>query len=147
NHTAMLTERLAKRLVCGQSQAIGQTIKVHGLQFDIVGTFKQRTTSLGEMEITGQNVMIPITVLKYFAPLERVDPLYVQAHSTGDVDAVTQLVRTVVESRHRAGARYKVENLSEILNAARNIARVMTVVLIMVSAIALIISGIGIMNI
>ena len=91
NHVAMLTERLAKRLFGGQSQAIGQTIKLHGLQFDIIGTFKERTTSFGQSEITGENVMIPITVLKYFAPLERIDPLYVQAHSTGDVDAVTQL--------------------------------------------------------
>jgi putative ABC transport system permease protein len=147
NHAAMLTERLAKRLFGGQSQAIGQTIKIHGLQFDIVGTFKERTTSFGQSEITGENVMIPFTVLKYFAPLERVDPLYVQARSTGDVDAITQRVRVVLEGRHRSGARYKVENLSEILNAARNIAKVMTVVLIMVSAIALIISGIGIMNI
>ena len=39
------------------------------------------------------------------------------------------------------------ENLSAILNAAKNIAKSLTVVLIMVSAIALIISGIGIMNI
>jgi len=147
NHVAMLTERLAKRLFGGQSQAVGQTVKLHGLQFEIIGTFKERTTSFGQSEITGENVLIPITVLKYFAPLERVDPLYVQAHSTADVEAVTQLVRTVIEGRHRAGARYKVENLSEILNAAKNIAKIMTVVLIMVSAIALIISGIGIMNI
>ena len=147
NHVAMLTERLAKRLFLGQSQAIGETVKLHGLQFQVIGTFKERTTSFGQSEITGENVMIPITVLKYFAPLERVDPLYVQAHSTADVDAVTQLVRTVIEGRHRAGARYKVENLSEILNAAKNIAKIMTVVLILVSAIALIISGIGIMNI
>jgi putative ABC transport system permease protein len=147
NHTAMLTERLAKRLFGGQSQAIGQSVKLHGLQFEIIGTFKERTTSFGQSEITGENVMIPITVLKYFAPIERVDPLYVQARSTADVDSVTRLVRGVLEGRHRPGARYKVENLSEILNAARNIARIMTVVLIMVSAIALIISGIGIMNI
>jgi putative ABC transport system permease protein len=86
NHVAMLTERLAKRLFRGQSQAVGQTIKIHGLQFDIIGTFKERTSSLGQSEITGENVMIPITVLKYFAPLERIDPLYVQAHSTADVD-------------------------------------------------------------
>jgi putative ABC transport system permease protein len=91
--------------------------------------------------------MIPITLLKYFAPLERIDPLYVQAHSTGDVAPVTEMVRSILEARHRPGARYKVENLSEILNAAKNIARIMTVVLILVSAIALIISGIGIMNI
>jgi putative ABC transport system permease protein len=45
------------------------------------------------------------------------------------------------------GARYDVENLSGILEAARKIALVLTLVLIMVSAIALIISGIGIMNI
>jgi len=147
NHVAMLTENLAKRLFGGQTQAVGQTIKLHGLQFEIIGTFKERTTSFGQSEITGENVMIPITVLKYFAPLERVDPLYVQARSTSDVDAVTQRVRAIIEARHRPGARYKVENLSEILNAARNIAGVMTVVLIMVSAIALIISGIGIMNI
>ena len=147
NHVAMLTEQLAKRLFHGQSQAVGQTIKIHGLQFDIIGTFKERTSSFGQSEITGENVMIPITVLKYFAPLERIDPLYVQAHSTGDVDTLTQQVRSIIEARHRAGARYKVENLSEILNAARNIARIMSVVLVLVSAIALIISGIGIMNI
>ena len=147
NHVAMLTENLAKRLFGGQTQAVGQTIKLHGLQFEIIGTFKERTTSFGQSEITGENVMIPITVLKYFAPLERIDPLYVQARSTSDVDSVTQRVRATIEARHRPGARYKVENLSEILNAARNIAGVMTVVLIMVSAIALIISGIGIMNI
>jgi len=147
NHVAMLTERLAKRLFGGQTQAIGQTVKLHGLQFDIIGTFKERTTSFGQSEITGENVMIPITLLKYFAPLERIDPLYVQAHSTADVEPVTQMVRTILEARHRPGARYKVENLSEILNAARNIARMMTMVLVMVSAIALIISGIGIMNI
>ena len=39
------------------------------------------------------------------------------------------------------------ENLSAILEAAQNIASILTFVLVMVSAIALIISGIGIMNI
>ena len=45
------------------------------------------------------------------------------------------------------GARYRVDNLAAILDAARSIARVLTLVLILISAIALIISGIGIMNI
>jgi putative ABC transport system permease protein len=56
-------------------------------------------------------------------------------------------VRQILESRHRPGARYLVENLSAILDAADQIALVMTLVLVMVSAIALVISGIGIMNI
>ena len=52
-----------------------------------------------------------------------------------------------MESRHRQGARYDVENLSGILEAAQEIALVLTIVLILVSTIALLISGIGIMNI
>ncbi len=147
HRVAMLTERLANRLFGGQVQSVGQTIKLHGLQFTVVGTFKEKTESFGLSEISGENVMIPITVLRYFARLERVDPLYVQARTAEQVEGLTKLVRSLLESRHRQGARYRVDNLAAILDAARSIARVLTVVLILISAIALIISGIGIMNI
>ena len=92
-------------------------------------------------------MLIPITVLKYFAPIERIDPLYVQARNARDVEPLTDSVRLILESRHRSGARYRVDNLAAILAAARRIAAVLTAVLVVVSAIALIISGIGIMNI
>ena len=147
HRVAMLTERLARRLFGGQQQALGQTIKLHDLQFTIIGTFKEKTESFGLSEITGENVLIPMTVLQYFAPIERIDPLYVQARTAGDVEPLTKVVRTILESRHRGGAKYRVENLAAILDAAKRIARVLTAVLIVVSAIALIISGIGIMNI
>ena len=147
HHIALLTERLARRLYGGQSQAIGRTVMLHGLRFEIAGTFKEKTNSFGLSELSGENVLIPITVLKYFAPIERVDPLYVQARTAGEVVPMTQAVRTILESRHRRGARYRVENLGAILDTARNIAAVLTVVLILVSLLALVISGIGIMNI
>ena len=57
------------------------------------------------------------------------------------------MVQTILESRHRAGAHYNVMNLNAILDTARQIATILDVVLIVVSAIALMISGIGIMNI
>jgi putative ABC transport system permease protein len=147
HHIALLTERLARRLYGGQSQAIGRTVKLHGLQFDIVGTFKERTNSFGLSELSAENVLIPISVLKYFAPLERIDPLYVQARTAEEVVPLTDMVRTILESRHRRGARYRVDNLSGILDTARSIAMVLTIVLILVSFLALVISGIGIMNI
>ncbi|MCI0365163.1 MAG: FtsX-like permease family protein, partial [Phycisphaerales bacterium] len=50
-------------------------------------------------------------------------------------------------SRHRLGASYKVANLEGMLDTAKNISQILSLVLLMVSAIALIISGIGIMNI
>jgi putative ABC transport system permease protein len=144
---ALLTEKLARRLYGSQSAAVGQVIKLHGLQFTVIGTFKERTETFGQAELTAETILIPITVIKYFAPVERIDPMYLQVRNAADVEPLTGVVKSILESRHRAGARYRVENLSAILDAAKNIAVVLTVVLILVSAIALIISGIGIMNI
>jgi len=144
---AMLTEKLAKRLYGSQPAAIGQIIKLHGLQFTVIGTFKEKTDSFGLSELGNETILIPIPVIRYFSQVEKIDPMYVQAKTAADVPMVTGLVKQIVESRHRPGAKYSVENLSAILDAAKKIALVLTLVLILVSAIALVISGIGIMNI
>ena len=144
---ALMTEKLAKRLYGSQSAALGQLLKIHGLQFTVIGTFKEKVESFGQSELNTETVVIPLTVLQYFLRVERIDPLYVQVRSPGMVEAVTVQVKEILESRHRAGASYKVENLTGILNAAKSIAAVLTLVLVLVSAIALVISGIGIMNI
>jgi putative ABC transport system permease protein len=143
----MLTEKLAQRLYGSVHAAVGQVIKLYGLQFTVIGSFKERTGTFGLSEITNETVLMPITVIKYFTPIERIDPMYVQARLGSDVQPLTVAIKQLLESRHRIGARYDVENLSGILEAARKIAFVLTIVLILVSAIALIISGIGIMNI
>jgi len=144
---ALVTTKLADRLYGGQSAAIGQTIKIHGLQFTVIGTFKEKVESFGQSELNAETVLIPATVLHNFIPVERIDPLYVQVKLPQQVEAVSVQVKEILESRHRAGASYKVDNLTGILNAARSISQVLTLVLILVSAIALVISGVGIMNI
>jgi putative ABC transport system permease protein len=147
DHVALLIEKLAKRLFGSQAAAIGRTVKLHGLEFTIIGTFKEGGDTFGNSEITSNTVLIPITVLKYFARVERIDPLYIQVRNQSDVESCTKMVQTILESRHRPGARYSVNNLNSILDTARQIASVLNVVLFIVSALALVISGIGIMNI
>jgi len=144
---ALMTEKLAKRLYGTVDAAPGRTIKIHGLQFTVIGTFKEKVESFGQSELNAETLLIPITVQQYFTRVERIDPLYVQVRSPDQVEAVTTQVREILESRHRAGASYKVENLTGILNAAKSIAKILSLVLVLVSAIALVISGIGIMNI
>jgi putative ABC transport system permease protein len=144
---ALLTDKLAKRLFGSLEGALGETIKLHGLQFTVIGTFKEKVESFGQSELNAETVLIPITVQQYFLRVERIDPLYVQVRAPDDVEAVTLQVKQILESRHRPGSTYKVENLTGILNAAKSIARILSLVLVLVSAIALIISGIGIMNI
>jgi putative ABC transport system permease protein len=144
---AMLTGKMAERMFGSAAAAIGQTVKIQGLEFVVVGAFREKTESFGLSELSERTVLIPYTVMRYFTPVERVDPFYVQAKRAGDVAPLTADIRAILESRHRPGARYYVDNLSGILETANNIGRILTIVLILVAAIALTISGIGIMNI
>ena len=146
-HVAMITEKLARRLYGSQSAAIGESIKIQNLQFTIVGTFKEKTDSFGLSELVAETVLIPITVIRFFSERERIDPMYVQARTAEDVAPLTREVQLLLESRHRPGAKYSVENLSGILGAAKQISLILRIVLIIISVIALAISGIGIMNI
>ncbi|MEO8661422.1 MAG: ABC transporter permease [Bryobacteraceae bacterium] len=144
---AMLTGELARRLYGSPQASVGQVLKLSGLQFTVIGTFKERTSTFGLSELSSETVLIPITVIRYFNQVERIDPLYIQTRTPQDVEPVARDVKRILQQRHRAGARYKVETLTAILDAAKSIALILTVVLVLVSAIALIISGIGIMNI
>ena len=147
NRVALLTQKLAARLYGSQSNALLQVIKIHGLQFTVIGTFREKTDSFGLSELSTETMLIPITVLKYLTTEERIDPMYVQTRRAEDVIPLTRQVQQLLESRHRPGAKYYVDNLSAILDAAENISLILTGVLVLVSAITLVISGIGIMNI
>ena len=144
---ALLIDKFAIKLYGSQDAAIGQTVKVHQLQFTVIGTFRERTSTFGQGEITDNTMLIPISVMKYFVDYERIEPVYLQVRDAANVINVTREVGEILQSRHRAGATYNVQNLAAILDTAEQIATVLTVVLIIVSAIALLISGIGIMNI
>lgn len=144
---AMLTDKLAVRIFGSQEAAVGQTIKISQLQFTVIGTFREKTSTFGQGEITDETILIPITVMRYFVQYERVDPLYIQVRNAADVPLVRQEVTNILARRHRTGAQYNVQDLQALLEAANSIANVLTIVLVIVSAIALLISGIGIMNI
>jgi putative ABC transport system permease protein len=146
NKVCLVTEQLAKALL-PNGWAEGRIVKVHGLQFSIIGVFKEGAQTFGQSEITQETIMLPISVMTYFTGTQVVDQIYASADRPRHVAAVTAGIRNVIRSRHRGSAVYRVENLAEILAAAGNIATALTLVLLLISAISLIISGIGIMNI
>ncbi|HTX33680.1 MAG TPA: ABC transporter permease [Bryobacteraceae bacterium] len=144
---ALLTDQLAERMYGGRNAALGQVIRLYGLQFSVIGTFHEKVETFGQSEVERDTILIPIPVLRYFTPVERIDPLYVQVRAPEEVDRVAARVQDIISGRHRAGATYRVDTLTSILNAAKNISLILSLVLVLVSAITLVISGIGIMNI
>ena len=143
----LLTDQLATRMFGGRAAALRQIVKLYGLEFTVIGTFHEKVETFGQSEVERDTILVPITVLRYFTPLERIDPLYVQVRSPNEVERVAVRVQEILEARHRSGARYRVDTMTAILNAAKNISLILSLVLVLVSAITLVISGIGIMNI
>jgi len=141
-----LSEKLAAKAFPHQDP-IGRLLRVGELQFTVVGVFRERMSTFGLSEIQDETVVIPLSLLKYYSGNDFIRVIYAQAVSLEDVPAVTRQVAQVLKSRHRPDAVYKVDNLNAILDTAKKISLALTIVLLLVAFIALVISGIGIMNI
>jgi putative ABC transport system permease protein len=142
----LITTQLADR-VFGQENPIGRNIRLGELTFTVIGVFRERVETFGLSDIQENSVIIPFTLMKYYTGMEVVRLLDAQAAKAEDVASVDRQVGLLLRSRHPAEAEYKVQTLTAILGAARSISLALTIVLIVIAFIALLISGIGIMNI
>jgi len=142
----LVTTQLAERIF-GQENPVGKTIRMGELTFTVIGVFRERVETFGLSDIQENSVLIPFTLIKYDTGTEYLGLLDVQADTADDVPSVARQLALLLQSRHPAEADYKVQTLTAILGAARSISLGLTIVLIIIAAIALLISGIGIMNI
>jgi len=142
----LVTKDLADR-VFPYEDPVGKDIHIGELHFTLIGVFRERVATFGLSEIQRESAIIPFSLMKYYTGQEIFQVLYVQARQPEDVLSVTRQMEQVLKSRHPPGAVYNVQNLASILDAARSISRALTAVLLVVAFIALLISGVGIMNI
>jgi putative ABC transport system permease protein len=141
----LITQELARQLPPGPM--IGRQIRLGEQTFTVIAVFRERVATFGQSEISAQSVLIPFGLIKYYSGKDYVRTLYAQTDNGDSVPQATLDVQGLLKSRHTPGAAYSVQNLASILEAARKISMALTIVLMLVGMIALIISGVGIMNI
>ncbi|MGC2526718.1 MAG: ABC transporter permease [Candidatus Acidiferrum sp.] len=142
----VITPELAKQLF-GMDNPVGRDLHVGELIFTIIGVFKERVETFGLSDIQTETVLIPFGLIKYYAGADTLKVLDVQAATPEDVPRVQRELTDLLRSRHPSAAEYSVRTLTSILNAAKDISLALTIVLIVIAFIALLISGVGIMNI
>jgi putative ABC transport system permease protein len=142
----LITKQVADR-VFGLENPIGGTIRMGELTFTVIGVFRERVSTFGLSEIKDESVIIPLTLMKYYTGVDVLRVLYAQVDHPEDVPAVERQMGRVLESRHPPAAEYNVQTLAAILSTAKSISLALTIVLLIFAFIALLISGIGIMNI
>jgi putative ABC transport system permease protein len=147
NKVGVITQKMAEELYGSTEAAIGQVIKLSGLPFTVIGTFKERVDTFGQSEVIDNTMAIPYTVSRYFTDTPSVKQIYFSVSDPSLVVPATEQIRRVIRSRHRSESVYNVTNLTELVSVAEKTANALTVVLFLVAAVVLLVSGIGIMNI
>jgi len=147
NKVGVITDKMAVAIYGSPQEAVGKIIKLTGLPFTIIGTFRERVDTFGQSEIADNTMLIPYPVSRYFAETPNLKIAYFSMSDSSMVIPATAQILRVLQSRHRAESVYSVQNLSALLATADRIAIGLTWVLLLISMVTLLVSGIGIMNI
>ena len=147
NKVAVITQKLANALYGSTDTAVGQQIKLSGLPFTVIGTFRERVDTFGQSEISDDTILIPYTVARYFTNNDEVRQMFFSVSDSTEVPRATRQILLVIQSRHRPESVYMVDNLTQLLDVAGKTADTLTRVLLLISVLTLLVSGVGIMNI
>src|SRR5580704_4063917 len=66
NKVGVIGPKLAVQLYGSEQAALGKTLKLNGLPFTIIGTFRERVDTFGQSEVTENTMLIPYSVIRYF---------------------------------------------------------------------------------
>jgi putative ABC transport system permease protein len=147
NKVGVIMPKLAIQLYGSEQASLGKTLELSGLPFTIIGTFREGVDTFGQSEVTDNTMLIPYTVIRYFQETPTVKQIFFSAADASLVVPITAQVQRVIQSRHRPESVYSVRNLTQLVAVADKTATAMTLVLLAVSLVVLLVSGIGIMNI
>jgi putative ABC transport system permease protein len=146
---AVVGQEVVQELFGGAS-ALGQTVKVNGSNYQVVGVLAKKGTN----GTTNQDdvVMAPITTVQdALTGVGAVDSITVQAKSESALKAAEGEVAQIIDERHKikntSEPGFSILNQGSLLETSSETSNVFTTLLGEVAAISLLVGGIGVMNI
>ncbi len=145
---AVIGQEVVQELFGGA--AVGQTMKVNGSNYEVVGVLTKKGTNGTTNE--DDVVMAPITTVQdSLTGVGAIDSITVQAKSESSLNAAEAEVKQIVEERHKITNTeepgFSVLNQGSLLETSSSTSSVFTTLLGEVAAISLLVGGIGVMNI
>ena len=152
NRVVVLGKTIADNLFQG-SDAVGQTIRIRNLPYRVIGVLASKGQSATGQDQDDTAIMPYTTVQRKMlaSQLPRINRITVSAISSEATtlakDQITELVRERHQIREGQNDDFRVNNLTEVAEAAEQTTVIMTLLLGSIAAVSLLVGGIGIMNI
>jgi len=129
----------------GNTDVVGNTLHIEGRPFRIVGVLQSRGSSGGSS--SDDIVILPFTLAQRMLRSPTINSFYVSAVSPDAVGAAQNRVESYLYKRYQNTSSYRVMNQTEMLDTISQSTESLTLMLGGVAGIALLVGGIGIMNI
>lgn len=131
------------------SNPVGSTIRINGIDFEIIGVTKSKGGS--GMNNSDDLVYVPLTTSRHFlSGTEYVTSINVTAESQNTMTSVQNQITELLLKRHKIDteedADFSIMNQTDIISTASSITSTFTILLSSIAGISLLVGGIGIMN-
>ena len=124
---------------------LGETIKVNGVNFTIVGTLKEKMN--GADGTDDDMVVIPVNVAQRTLKVKNVTMFMASAKDSDSVDLAMKQIKDYLYGIYKDDSKYMCFTQESILGLLGNISNIMMIILGSIATISLVVGGLGIMNI
>ena len=145
NRVCVISESLQKKVFFAQS-ALGQPLQIGGITYTVVG-IAEDSTSVEAMMNGTDCVYIPYRNALSMTGNHNVTSVELYMQDSSQADTMIQSVKNVLnQAFNYKDDSYSVTNLEDLLSMMNEITGMMTTMLVGIASIALLVGGIGIMN-
>lgn len=132
--------------IFGNTNVVGKTMYVNGIEFSIVGVLEsQGTSSMGSND---DKIILPLSTAQRLLKNSNIRSFYIEAEDKDKVNEAMSYLQLFLNKKYNNDSRsFRVMNQTSLLETVSATTESMTAMLSGIAAISLLVGGIGIMNI
>lgn len=128
------------------SSPIGETIKIDGDNYTVIGLLEAQGTSMGTN--VDSMILIPITTASYLGEDTSINNLYVKVESEDNINQTINLLKNYLrQTLEISSDYYSVSSQDSVIDTMESVNSTLSLLLGGIASISLIVGGIGVMNV